>query len=226
MLFFFFSGGPASVSLSNATNHVWQLRKGSVKWMNMLYEPILHKSFRPFIRHVFLNAASTQGKTGLEAGSTLGEIMALDVGTRYTGVAVSMKNCTYPRSIDTIRHHGKKSLCDSTDKIVNLMEAHNVKSLVVGWPLDYEEMEPEGKQCRFVLRSILQLCKTNVKFHKIPILLQDETNSTKDVIDSGIQSIFGRNVKEKGVVDQMVAINLLNSVLVDVQEELHRDYMP
>ena len=58
-------------------------------------------------------------------------------------------------------------------------------------------MEPEGKQCRYVLRSILQLCKTNVKFHKIPILLQDETNSTKDVIDSGIQSIFGRNVKEK-----------------------------
>eukprot|EP00944_MAST-04C_sp_MAST-4C-sp1_P015640 g15640.t1 len=194
--------------------------------MNMLYEPILHRSFRPFIRHVFLNAASSQGTTGLEARSTLGEIMALDVGTRYTGVAVSMKNCTYPRSIDTIRHNGKNNLYESTDKIINLMEVHNVKSLVVGWPLDYEEMEPEGKQCQFVLRSILQLCKTNVKFHEIPILLQDETNSTKDVIDSGIQSIFGRNVKEKGVVDQMVAINLLNTVLVDVQEELQRDYLP
>ena len=194
--------------------------------MKILYEPILHKSFRPFMRHLLLNAASMQGTTRLETRSTIGEIMALDVGTRYTGVAVSMKNCTYPRSVETIRHHGKKSLCDSTDKIVNLMEVHNVKSLVVGWPLDYEEIEPEGKQCQLVLRSILQLCKTNVKFHKLPILLQDETNSTKEVMDSGIQDIFGRNIKEKGVIDQMVAINLLNSVLEDVQEELHGGNLP
>ena len=104
---------------------------------------------------------------------------------------------------------------------MHLIKTHNIKSLVVGWPINYDDIEPEGKQCRFVLNNILELCKTDKQFNEMPILLQDETNTTKDVLDSGIQSILGKNIKEKGIIDQMVAINLLNSVLIKVQDELY-----
>ena len=147
--------------------------------------------------------------------------MALDVGTRYTGIAVSMRQCKFPRSIETLKHYNNQRLRDSKDKILHLIKTHNIKSLVVGWPINYDDIEPEGKQCRFVLNNILELCKTDKQFNEMPILLQDETNTTKDVLDSGIQSILGKNIKEKGIIDQMVAINLLNSVLIKVQDELY-----
>ena len=70
----------------------------------------------------------------------------------------------------------------------------------------------------YIIIYILSILK---QFNEMPILLQDETNTTKDVLDSGIQSILGKNIKEKGIIDQMVAINLLNSVLIKVQDELY-----
>ena len=187
----------------------------------MKYQPIKYKSMRQFVKEVILCNNIKQHNIIKNKKIIHGEIMALDVGTRYTGIAVSMRQCKFPRSIETLKHYNNQRLRDSKDKILHLIKTHNIKSLVVGWPINYDDIEPEGKQCRFVLNNILELCKTDKQFNEMPILLQDETNTTKDVLDSGIQSILGKNIKEKGIIDQMVAINLLNSVLIKVQDELY-----
>jgi putative transcription antitermination factor YqgF len=188
--------------------------------MTKIYRPILYKSMNDFINQgIFCNKTSAKQCIN----KITGEIMALDVGTRYTGIAISMKHFKYPRSVDTLRHYNNQRLFHSKNKILNLMDTHNVNSIVVGWPLNYDDIEPEGKQCQFVLNSILELCETNVKFHDIPILLQDETSTTREVRESGIENIFGKsNIKEKGIIDQMVAINLLKCVLLNVQGKLSR----
>ena len=43
----------------------------------------------------------------------------------------------------------------------------------------------------------------------------------EDLRIKGDEKIKGKNIKEKGIIDQMVAINLLNSVLIKVQDELY-----
>ncbi|MFH1671071.1 MAG: Holliday junction resolvase RuvX [Patescibacteria group bacterium] len=80
-------------------------------------------------------------------------ILALDIGTRHTGVAFADEENGIPLAQDTIDHETAEELAASVEKIINEKQ---VEHLVVGLPLLLSG--EEGAQVRFV-RSVGEILK-------------------------------------------------------------------
>jgi RNase H-fold protein (predicted Holliday junction resolvase) len=155
---------------------------------------------REFVRNAF----------GRQGGR---ELLALDIGTSRTGVAIS-RGQKMARPMGIISHGKGQSVANSMLFLSELVLTHDVAGVVVGWPL--EDFHVEGKQCRYVMSQIRLLSEgKSACFHRMPILLRDESFSTRNVEETGILMIQG-NAKRSGVVDELVAANLLQDVLDEI----------
>ncbi len=144
------------------------------------------------------------------------EILALDIGGRITGLAISRKR-SIARPMGVLRHSKNTSLADSGEYLLDLVNTHGVNGLVVGWPL--EDFTYEGRQCRRIHHQIAGTFKKHPQLAQLPLLLRDESYTTKDVEETGIM-LLKRDFKKDGVIDELVAANMLQDVLDEMPSSL------
>jgi len=130
--------------------------------------------------------------------------MALDVGEKTIGVALSDETGTIASPLTTIRR--TESIKADLREVVRLIEEHDVSKVVVGIPkmLSGEEAVQAGKVREFADRLARRL--------RIPLDLWDERLTTVEaeriLMDAGKDRI-----ERKKVVDQMAAAIILRSYL-------------
>lgn len=123
---------------------------------------------------------------------TEGKLMALDLGTRRTGIAVSDEK----QRVGFLREEvGHQSLEELFFVLEALIKQEKIVGLVIGLPLSMKGSE--SQQTKRVREQINKL-----KTFKLPILEMDERLSTKEAQRYG-----------EGVVDSHAALILLEQVL-------------
>jgi len=120
-----------------------------------------------------------------------GKILALDLGKRFTGVAVSdaSHRVVFPREEIEARKED-----DLVARLKDLILSENIQAIVLGLPTN--AVTEETKQSKWV-RSVIEKLNT-----ELPVLFLDEAYSSVGLIEKGP----GRN-------DSLVAQKFLEKVL-------------
>ena len=143
-----------------------------------------------------------------DGDSTLGRHMALDVGRRRTGVAISDPTGLLARSLTVIQHRGRDR---RLGEVADLVAEHGVHTIVIGYPL-HMNGHPGG-QANYVeayTRSLGRQLAT--RGLDVELCFWDERLSTVEATD--IMHRTGRRAKgnEDGV-DAVAAAVILQEYL-------------
>lgn len=134
-----------------------------------------------------------------------GRIMAIDVGTKRIGVAISDRSRMIATPKTTIF---RKSNAVDFIQIKNLITENDIKAIIIGLPINMDESENEMSQ--FARRFTQNLDEFLVD---AKIYLHDERLSSFIVKDDLLQMVTGKKNKKKQVIDQMAASMILQSFL-------------
>ncbi len=135
--------------------------------------------------------------------TTSGRILALDVGEKTVGVAVSDPLRLIAQPITTIRRRGIRS---DLRAIVDLVASNDAVEIVVGMPLRLQG--DEGPAAQAVL-SFIEKLRPVVD---IPIVPWDERFSTVQAERALLEANLSRD-KRRGVIDRVAAVIILQSYL-------------
>jgi putative Holliday junction resolvase len=128
-------------------------------------------------------------------------ILALDVGKRRIGIAISDPLALTARPHSTIERNK-----ESVGKIEKIISEMNVDLLLIGLPLHLSGVE--GEQAKDVRKFAAQLAAVN-----IPIEFVDERLSTVDAQERLGNKQHQRGQKEKGKLDAVAAAIILEAYL-------------
>jgi len=133
----------------------------------------------------------------------LGRIIAIDYGTKRTGVAVTDPGQMIASPVETVPSH----------ELMNYLQTYfareQVELLVVGHPrqMDYSESE-SMKQIRFFVDAFKK------RFTEIPVEWMDERFTSKMALDAMIAGGMKKSDRRvKGQVDKVSAALILQSFL-------------
>jgi len=98
----------------------------------------------------------------------MARILAIDVGTKRTGVAYLDEATNVPLPLDTLHH---SSVADLLSQLAALIETRHIDRLIVGLPL--LPSGEEGAQAQLVLSIVEQM-----KARGWPVTLKDERYTT------------------------------------------------
>ena len=131
-------------------------------------------------------------------------IMALDLGTKTIGVAVSDATAMIARGVETIRRKGIKNDFIRLDEIINQEE---VDTIVVGYPKNMNGTIGERAHASEEYRDLLK-----EHFPDLEVVLWDERLSTvaaeKVLISADLQ-----RKKRRKIIDMMAAVVILQNYL-------------
>ncbi|MCX8118106.1 MAG: Holliday junction resolvase RuvX [Desulfobacterota bacterium] len=130
-------------------------------------------------------------------------IMALDIGQKRIGVAISDELRITAQGVKTIRRDSKE---DEFDQLLALISQYGVKEIVVGLPVRMDGSL--GKQAEFVLSWIEEL-KRRVG---LPVITWDERLSTLEADRTLLEADLSRS-KRRAVVDKLAAVLILQGYL-------------
>ena len=122
--------------------------------------------------------------------SSEGRILALDLGTKKIGVAVSDELQITVRPLPRIL---RKSWKELLKKVISLIEEFDAVGLVLGSPYEYDGSESEMSQ------DVRRLQRNFSLSLKIPVFLQDERLTTK----SAQQDLHDRGYKMKEILQKL-----------------------
>jgi putative holliday junction resolvase len=131
-------------------------------------------------------------------------IMALDLGTKTIGVAVSDATATIARGIETIRRKGIKNDFLRLEEIITEEE---VETIVVGYPKNMNGSIGERAQ---VSEAFVETIKEN--YPNMKVVLWDERLSTVSA-EKILISADMRREKRKKIIDMMAAVVILQNYL-------------
>jgi putative Holliday junction resolvase len=134
-------------------------------------------------------------------------ILALDVGGRHTGVAISDPTATIARPLETIHHRSRKELASA---VATLVEAHEVEAVVVGRPLSLDGRV--GPQARRIDRCVEALAGRL----RVPVIPWDERFSTataEEILRETRSEKARRRARSDGQIDAIAAAVILQSYL-------------
>ncbi|PSL45083.1 putative Holliday junction resolvase [Salsuginibacillus halophilus] len=135
----------------------------------------------------------------------MNRIMGIDVGDRRIGIAVSDALKMTAQGLETIQVKEDDPKADKV-RIESLIEAHDVDTLVVGWPKNMDGTVGErGKLCEAYADELKD--RTGLS-----VVLQDERLTTRAAERTLIEADMSRK-KRKKVVDQMAAQMILQNYL-------------
>ena len=138
-----------------------------------------------------------------------GRLMALDVGTRTIGIAISDVRRTLATPLLVLK---RSKLAADLARLAELAGKHEAKALVIGLPLNMDGSE--GPRCQSVRQFV-----ANIAAHAapplaaLPIVLQDERLSTAAVTRSMIEHYDMSRAKRAERVDAAAAAWILESAL-------------
>jgi putative Holliday junction resolvase len=130
-------------------------------------------------------------------------ILALDVGTKTIGVAVSDELGIAAHGVTTIKRVGVKRDIEALRKIIN---QYSPSEILVGVPYNIDGTV--GKRGQDILRFAEKVKKT----FSIPVEFCDESFSTVDAEKMLIEADVSRR-KRKRVIDKMAAVFILEGYL-------------
>ncbi len=134
-------------------------------------------------------------------------LLALDVGDRHTGVAVSDPTATIARPLTTIHHQSRDELISAVSALVI---EQGVRAVVVGRPLSLDgTIGPQARRvdrCAGALEESLD----------VPVILWDERFSTAtadEVLRQTRKEGARRRARSNGEIDAIAAAVILRSYL-------------
>lgn len=130
-------------------------------------------------------------------------LLALDIGTKTVGTAVSDSACRISSPLKTIHRKNKFSELSEIQKII---QEYEVKSLIVGYPIHMNG--EEGESCVLVQKYSEFLANTV----KLPILLWDERMTTVSAQRVLLDVDMSRS-KRKDHIDAVAASIILQTFL-------------
>ena len=130
--------------------------------------------------------------------------LGLDIGDRTIGIAVSDPLGLTAQGVETIR---RKSLDKDLDRLGELMEQYETRSLVSGYPKNMNGSE--GDRCD-VVKAFLE--KVKERFPEVDVALWDERLATVAASRSLLEADVSRK-KRKKVIDKMAAVFILQGYL-------------
>lgn len=132
------------------------------------------------------------------------KIMALDVGDRKIGVAITDLLGILPQPYDTIRFYSEE---EKIDKIAKIIEENSVEHVVIGLPKNMDASEGmQAKRTREFAKKLLN--KINIKIDFV-----DERLTTKKAFKD-LRHLSVKKIKEKNILDTQAAINILETYLM------------
>ncbi len=136
-------------------------------------------------------------------------ILALDVGTKTIGVAVSDELGIAAHGVTTIKRVGVKRDIEALRKIIN---QYNPSEILVGVPYNIDGTVGKRGQ------DILKFAENIKKAFSLPVEFFDESFSTVDAEKMLIEADIGRK-KRKRVIDKMAAVFILEGYLEKKRSE-------
>lgn len=131
-------------------------------------------------------------------------IMALDLGSKTIGVAVSDSTGLIARGVETIRRQGDKK---DFVRLAELIAAEEVSTIVLGYPKNMNGTIGERAK---LSENFME--KLKQQFPHLPVVLWDERLSTvaaeKVLIDADLQ-----RKKRRKIIDMMAAVVILQNYL-------------
>lgn len=131
-------------------------------------------------------------------------IMALDLGTKTIGVAVSDATCLIARGLETIRRQG--TVRDFA-RLTEIIKAEEVTTIVLGYPKNMNGTIGERAHASEEYRDLLK-----EHFPDLEVVLWDERLSTvaaeKVLISADLQ-----RKKRRKIIDMMAAVVILQNYL-------------
>ena len=133
----------------------------------------------------------------------MGRIVAIDYGTKRTGLAVTDPGQMIASPLETVLTH------ELMNYLQTYFEKEEVELLVVGHPRQMDHSESESmKQIRFFVGAFKK------RFKEIPVEWMDERFTSKMAMDAMITGGMKKtDRKEKGNVDRISAALILQSFL-------------
>lgn len=137
-----------------------------------------------------------------------GKVMALDLGERRIGVAISDATRTIASAHSVLN---RRSRASDFERYAALIDEHKITLLVIGLPITLGG--DEGQRATWV-RDYAADLQTHVK---VPIVFWDESLTTKEAMDAlHAQGLHGKRLKER--VDAVAATLILQSYLDSLRE--------
>jgi putative Holliday junction resolvase len=130
-------------------------------------------------------------------------ILALDYGTKRIGVALSDELGWTAQPLETFE---RRTLDQDLTHIGELVSAHDVERVILGFPLQLDGREGPAAQA---MREFAARLEESLS---VPLVLWDERMTTKAAEDLLIAADVSRK-KRKGAVDRIAAALLLQSYL-------------
>ncbi len=137
----------------------------------------------------------------------MGRILALDIGEKRIGTAVSDETGTLARPLTTITRGAKR---DDFERIAQLVDQQQAERVVAGYPLSLSGSE--GPQARRVRRYAQALASRL----PVPLELWDERYTTVEAVER-LRDSKRRRPGDRGQLDAAAAAILLQDYL-----EAHR----
>lgn len=141
-----------------------------------------------------------------------GRLLALDVGERRVGVAVSDPTGWLARPLTIVHCRSKR---EDLAAIARLVEEQGVTAVVVGYPLNMDGSV--GPQARRVARYAAAL----ERVLPVPVMLWDERLSSEEAADRLRAAAGGRRKRRRHLDDAAAAVILQD--YLDAQESRQRD---
>ncbi len=136
--------------------------------------------------------------------STAGRLLALDVGDRTVGLAVSDPDRRVASPAGTVRR--AKRFADTAAMLLAAVDERSVAALIVGLPLDLDGHE--GRRARRVRQFVLNL----MAHRDLPALMWDERFSTNAVEHAMLADDASRR-RRRAAKDMLAAVYILQGFL-------------
>lgn len=135
--------------------------------------------------------------------SPQGRLIALDVGTKTIGLAVTDDTRTIASPADTIFRKGNQK---DIPALLEIFSQKKIKGIIIGLPISFNEQDTE-------FSTFVKRFAQNLSTHtNIPITFQDERLSSFEAEDLMLDKIG--HLKTKKAVDKVAASYILESFLL------------
>ena len=131
-----------------------------------------------------------------------GRLLALDIGTKKIGIAITDENRTFSLPSDTLI---RKETSKDIEYIINTINKKKVVGIIVGLPLSFNENETNSSK---YIRNFIKNLSTKIN---IPIFYQDERLTSFEA--ENLMKNYINIEKSKKNVDKIAASYILESFL-------------
>jgi putative Holliday junction resolvase len=132
-----------------------------------------------------------------------GRILGLDVGTKRIGVAISDESRILASGLETVYVLYSEQ---AVDDIISIIEEHHISEVFVGLPVNTDGTESASAG---FIRQFTDLLREQVQ---TPVHYADERFTTT-LAHRQLHALGKQPSRNRDVVDQMAACNILQSVL-------------